>query len=52
MGWLPYLGKQSRDLYRTRAMLGMIPINIITQIKSVRVFLKQYANQYDLDDED
>jgi|NOAtaT_5_FD_contig_21_611677_length_352_multi_2_in_0_out_0_1 hypothetical protein len=39
LGWLPYLSKQKTDLMRTRYMLRMIPMSLVTQTKSIKNFL-------------
>jgi len=38
--WQPMLSRLNTDLWRTKFMLKMIPIQVMAKIKSVRQYLK------------
>jgi len=42
--WLPLVSKLNRDIWRTKSMLTMIPLNVVAKIRSVRVFLRKFLN--------
>jgi len=40
--WIPLINKLSNDIWRTKSMLTMIPMNVISKIKEVKLFLKKF----------
>ncbi|CAD8126292.1 unnamed protein product [Paramecium sonneborni] len=38
--WLPLLAKFTKDLWRTRSMILMIPLGVIQNIKSIKTYIK------------
>jgi len=42
--WLPLVRKINNDIWRTKSMLSMIPLNVISKIKSVKIYLKKFWN--------
>eukprot|EP01016_Furgasonia_blochmanni_P027631 TRINITY_DN2910_c0_g1_i2.p1 TRINITY_DN2910_c0_g1~~TRINITY_DN2910_c0_g1_i2.p1 ORF type:complete len:296 (-),score=88.30 TRINITY_DN2910_c0_g1_i2:228-1115(-) len=43
--WLPLVNRLNKNIWRTKSMLTMIPLNVVAKIKSVRVFLKKFLNE-------
>ena len=37
--WRPFVMRLNREIWSTKGMLNMIPINVVTRIKTVREFL-------------
>ena len=42
--WRPFIIKLNREIWMTKGMLNMIPVNVVTRVKSVREFL-MYNNK-------
>lgn len=40
--WLPLISRLANDIWRTKSMLSMIPLNVISNIKDVRIYLKKF----------
>jgi len=48
IAWLPLMRKISIDIWRTKSMLTMIPLDVISKIRSIRLYLKRYWNERNL----
>jgi len=46
--WQPTIQKINNDMWRTKLMLGMIPLNVIAKIKSVKSYIKRINTNRDL----
>jgi len=46
--WIPLVSKLNRDIWRTKSMLTMIPLNVVAKIRSVRIFLRKFLNERNL----
>jgi len=46
--WIPLIQKISNDIWRTKSMLSMIPLNVIAKIRSIRIYLKRFWNERNL----
>jgi len=40
--WIPLVQKVNNDIWRTKSMLSMIPLGVISKIKSIRIYLKKF----------
>ncbi|CAD8075781.1 unnamed protein product [Paramecium primaurelia] len=47
--WLPLVLKMTRDIWRTRTMIMMIPLRVIQRIRSIKQFIKEFLHAKDLD---
>ncbi|CAD8125807.1 unnamed protein product [Paramecium sonneborni] len=47
--WLPLVAKFTKDLWRTRQMILMIPLGIIQSIKSIKTYIKMNIQINDVD---
>ncbi|CAD8203560.1 unnamed protein product [Paramecium pentaurelia] len=47
--WLPLVLKMTRDIWRTRSMIMMIPLRVIQRIRSIKQFIKEFLHAKDLD---
>lgn len=47
--WIPLISKLSNDIWRTKSMLTMIPLNVISKIKNVKVYLRKFWNDRSID---
>jgi len=48
--WVPFIIKIKNDIWRTKSMLSMIPVNVIGKIKSIRMYLKKFWNERNFSD--
>jgi hypothetical protein len=46
--WQTLVSKITTDIWRTKSMLNMIPLNVIAKIKSIRLYLKRFWNERNL----
>jgi len=46
--WQTLVSKITNDIWRTKSMLNMIPLNVIAKIKSIRLYLKRFWNERNL----
>jgi len=46
--WQTLAYKIALDVWRTKSMLNMIPLSVISKIKSIRLFLKRFWNERNL----
>jgi len=47
--WIPLVQKVNNDIWRTKSMLSMIPLSVISKIKSIRIYLKKFwATQHEI----
>ncbi|CAD8125809.1 unnamed protein product [Paramecium sonneborni] len=49
MLWLPLVLKMTRDVWRTRSMIMMIPLKVIQKIRSIKQFIKDFLNTRELE---
>ncbi|CAD8157656.1 unnamed protein product [Paramecium octaurelia] len=47
--WLPLVLKMTRDIWRTRSMIMMIPLKVIQRIRSIKQFIKDFLHAKDVD---
>ncbi|CAD8162069.1 unnamed protein product [Paramecium octaurelia] len=49
MLWLPLVIKMTRDVWRTRSMIMMIPLRVIQKIRSIKQFIKDFLHAKELE---
>ncbi|CAK66138.1 unnamed protein product (macronuclear) [Paramecium tetraurelia] len=47
--WLPLVVKMTKDIWRTRAMIMMIPLRVIQNIRSIKAYIKDNIQINDID---
>ncbi|CAD8209105.1 unnamed protein product [Paramecium pentaurelia] len=47
--WLPLVLKLTRDVWRTRSMIMMIPLRVIQKIRSIKQFIKDFLHTRELE---
>ncbi|CAD8213537.1 unnamed protein product [Paramecium octaurelia] len=47
--WLPLVAKLTKDIWRTRSMILMIPLGVIQSIKSIKTYIKANIQINDVD---
>ena len=45
MFWLPVVMKLTRDIWRTRSMLAMIPLDVIKRIRSIKLYIQNFRKE-------
>ena len=49
MLWLPLVMKMTKDIWRTRAMIMMIPLRVIQKIRSIKAYIKENIQVNEID---
>lgn len=47
--WLPLVVKMTKDIWRTRAMIMMIPLRVIQNIRSIKLYIRENIQINDID---
>eukprot|EP01017_Pseudomicrothorax_dubius_P025799 TRINITY_DN2823_c0_g1_i6.p1 TRINITY_DN2823_c0_g1~~TRINITY_DN2823_c0_g1_i6.p1 ORF type:complete len:192 (-),score=31.40 TRINITY_DN2823_c0_g1_i6:141-716(-) len=45
VAWLPIVSRLNKNIWRTKSMLTMIPLNVVAKIRSVRVYLRKFISE-------
>lgn len=43
--WIPLVSRLTKSINRTRGMLTMIPLSVISYIKSIRIYIRKYITE-------